>query len=159
MEACGLSVLMQIPSMDGGYPLIVTEHIDFQTRGNGEMADLTGKVAAIVERTGLSAGVVVVFASGATGAVTTIEYEPGLVEDMKGALERIAPEGGEYAHNQRWGDGNGHSHIRASVIGPSLAVPFAGGKLLLGTWQQIVFLDLDNRPRYRRVVVQIIGEG
>ena len=139
--------------------MIVTEHIDFQTRGNGEMADLTGKVAAIVERTGLSAGVVVVFASGATGAVTTIEYEPGLVEDMKGALERIAPEGGEYAHNQRWRDGNGHSHIRASVIGPSLAVPFAGRKLLLGTWQQIVFLDLDTTPRYRRVVVQIIGEG
>lgn len=139
--------------------MIVTEHIDFQTRGNGEMTELTGKVAAIIERTGLSAGIVVVFASGATGAVTAIEYEAGLVADMKGALERIAPVDIEYAHNQRWGDGNGHSHIRASVIGPSLVIPFANGKLLLGTWQQIVFLDLDNRPRYRRVVVQIIGEG
>jgi secondary thiamine-phosphate synthase enzyme len=150
---------MQIPSKNGGDPLIVTEHIDFQTRGNGEMTELTGKVAAIIERTGLSAGIVVVFASGATGAVTTIEYEAGLVADMKGALERIAPVDIEYAHNLRWGDGNGHSHIRASVIGPSLVIPFANGKLLLGTWQQIVFLDMDNRPRYRRVVVQIIGEG
>jgi len=139
-------------------PLILTEHIDFQTKGNGEMTDLTGKVAASLERSTLEAGVVVVFASGATGAVTTIEYEPGLMEDMQGALERIAPKDIEYAHNQRWGDGNGHSHIRASVIGPSLTVPFAKGKLLLGTWQQIVFLDLDNGPRYRRVVVQIIGE-
>lgn len=138
--------------------MIVTEHIDFQTKGNGEMADLTGKVVAAVSRSGLSAGIAVVFASGATGAVTTIEYEPGLVEDMKAALERIAPEDIEYAHNERWGDGNGHSHIRASIIGPSLAVPFSEGKLMLGTWQQIVFLDLDTTPRYRRVVVQISGE-
>ncbi len=138
--------------------MIVTEHIDFQTKGNAEMTDLTAKVAAAVERSELRAGVVVIFVSGATGAVTTIEYEPGLVEDMKDALERIAPQEIEYAHNQRWGDGNGHSHIRASVIGPSLTVPFSEGKLLLGTWQQIVFLDLDNQPRYRRVVVQIIGE-
>jgi secondary thiamine-phosphate synthase enzyme len=138
--------------------LIVTEHIDFQTAGNAEMTDLTAKVAAVVERSELVAGVVVIFASGATGAVTTIEYEPGLVEDMKDALERIAPRNVEYAHNLRWGDGNGHSHIRASMIGPSLTVPFSDGKLMLGTWQQIVFLDLDNRPRYRRIVVQIMGE-
>ncbi len=138
--------------------MIVTEHIDFQTAGNAEMTDLTAKVAAAVERSELVAGVVVIFASGATGAVTTIEYEPGLVEDMKDALERIAPRNVEYAHNLRWGDGNGHSHIRASMIGPSLTVPFSDGKLMLGTWQQIVFLDLDNRPRYRRIVVQIMGE-
>jgi secondary thiamine-phosphate synthase enzyme len=138
--------------------LIVTEHIDFQTKGNGEMADLTGKVVAAVSRSGLSAGIAVIFASGATGAITTIEYEPGLVEDMKAALERIAPQDIEYVHNRRWGDGNGHSHIRASIIGPSLAIPFSDGKLMLGTWQQIVFIDLDTSPRYRRVVVQIIGE-
>lgn len=138
--------------------MIVTEHIDFQTKGNAEMTDLTAKVAAAVERSGLLAGVAVIFVSGATGAVTTIEYEPGLVEDMKDALERIAPRNVEYAHNERWGDGNGHSHVRASMIGPSLTVPFSDGKLMLGTWQQIVFLDLDNRPRYRRVVVQIMGE-
>jgi secondary thiamine-phosphate synthase enzyme len=138
--------------------LIVTEHVDFQTKGNAEITDLTSKVASALERSDLESGVVVIFASGATGAVTTIEYEPGLVEDMKDALERIAPKEIEYAHNQRWGDGNGHSHIRASVIGPSLTVPFSEGKLMLGTWQQIVFLDMDNRPRYRRVVVQIMGE-
>lgn len=138
--------------------MIVTEHVDFQTAGNAEMTDLTAKVAAAVERSELVAGVVVIFVSGATGAVTTIEYEPGLVEDMKDALERIAPRNVEYAHNLRWGDGNGHSHIRASVIGPSLTVPFSDGKLMLGTWQQIVFLDLDNRSRYRRIVVQIMGE-
>ena len=138
--------------------MLVTEYADFQTSGDGEMTDLTGKVAAAVERSGLSAGAAVVFASGATGAVTTIEYEPGLVEDMKAALERIAPQDIEYAHNRRWGDGNGHSHIRATIIGPSLAVPFSDGKLMLGTWQQIVFIDLDTSPRYRRVVVQIIGE-
>ncbi len=138
--------------------MIVTEHIDFQTNGNAEMTDLTAKVARALERSGLENGVVVIFVSGATGAVTTIEFEPGLVEDMKDALERIAPQEIEYAHNKRWGDGNGHSHIRASVIGPSLTVPFSEGKLLLGTWQQIVFLDLDNRPRYRRIVVQIMGE-
>jgi secondary thiamine-phosphate synthase enzyme len=139
-------------------PLIVTEHVDFQTKGNSEMKDLTAKVAAAVERSELRAGVAVVFVSGATGAVTTIEYEPGLAEDMLGALERIAPQEIEYAHNRRWGDGNGHSHIRASVIGPSLTVPFSDGKLMLGTWQQIVFIDMDNRPRYRRIVVQIMGE-
>jgi len=138
--------------------LIVTEHVDFQTKGNAEMTDMTAKVAAAVERSGLETGIAVIFVSGATGAVTTMEYEPGLVEDMLGALERIAPKEIDYAHNQRWGDGNGHSHVRASVIGPSLTVPFSEGKLLLGTWQQIVFLDLDNRPRYRRVVVQIMGE-
>ena len=138
--------------------MILTEHIDFQTKGNAEMTDLTAKVAAAVERSELLSGVVVIFASGATGAVTTIEYEPGLAEDMSDALERIAPKDIEYAHNRRWGDGNGHSHVRASMIGPSLTVPFSDGKLLLGTWQQIVFLDLDNRPRYRRIVVQIMGE-
>jgi secondary thiamine-phosphate synthase enzyme len=138
--------------------LIVTDHVDFQTKGNAEMTDLTGKVAAAVKRSELLSGVAVVFVSGATGAVTTIEYEPGLVDDMKDVLERIAPQKIEYAHNERWGDGNGHSHIRASMIGPSLTVPFSDGKLLLGTWQQIVFLDMDNRPRYRRIVVQIIGE-
>ena len=139
--------------------MIVTEHIDFQTRGNGEMTELTGKVAAIIERTGLSAGIVVVFASGATGAVTTIEYEAGLVADMKGALERIAPVDIEYAHNLRWGDGNGHSHVRASLLGPSLTVPFREGRLVLGTWQQVILVDFDNRPRLREVVVQVWGTG
>ncbi|MHC1569644.1 MAG: secondary thiamine-phosphate synthase enzyme YjbQ, partial [Candidatus Syntropharchaeales archaeon] len=99
-----------------------------------------------------------VFAPGATGAVTTIEYESGLIADFKGMLERIAPQDIEYMHNLRWGDGNGHSHVRASLLGPGLTVPFIDGRLQLGTWQQIVFIDLDNRQRDRKLIVQIVGE-
>jgi len=138
--------------------LIVTEYVEFQTRGNADMIEITAEVNDAVQKSGLDAGVVVIFAPGATGALTTIEYEPGLVEDMKWALERVAPKDRDYAHNLRWGDGNGHSHIRASILGPSLTVPFIEGKMTLGTWQQIVFLDLDNRPRSRKIVVQIMGE-
>jgi secondary thiamine-phosphate synthase enzyme len=124
----------------------------------GEVIDVTEKVAAAIHESGLQSGIAVVFVPGATGAVTTIEHEPGLVDDIKAAMERIAPEQNEYAHNQKWGDGNGHSHIRASLIGPSLTVPFHSGQLMLGTWQQIVFLELDNSPRKRRIIVQILGE-
>ena len=138
--------------------MIVTEYVEFQTRGNADMIDITPEVKEAVQRSGLDAGIVVVFAPGATGAVTTIEYEPGLVEDMEWALERLAPQDRDYAHNLRWGDGNGHSHVRASMMGPSLTVPFTEKRLILGTWQQIVFLDLDNRPRSRKIAVQIMGE-
>jgi secondary thiamine-phosphate synthase enzyme len=131
--------------------------LEFDTR-IGDVIDITEKVAATVQESGLQAGIAVVFVPGATAAVTTIEHEPGLVDDIKAAIERIAPEQNEYAHDQKWGDGNGHSHIRASLIGPSLTVPFQNGQLMLGTWQQIVFLELDNGPRDRRVVVQILGE-
>jgi secondary thiamine-phosphate synthase enzyme len=137
--------------------LILPRYLDFDTR-IGDVIDITERVAAAVQESGLQAGIVVVFVPGATGAVTTIEHEPGLVDDIKAALERIAPEQNEYAHDQKWGDGNGHSHIRASLIGPSLTVPFQKGQLMLGTWQQIVFLELDNRPRRRRIIVQILGE-
>jgi secondary thiamine-phosphate synthase enzyme len=115
-------------------------------------------VQEAVESTALKAGLVTVFVAGATGAITTIEYEDGLVADLADALQRIAPEEIDYAHNQRWHDGNGHSHIRASLLGPSLSVPFVERRLMLGTWQQIVFLELDNRSRKRRVVLQIMGE-
>ncbi len=138
--------------------MIVTRYIEFEARV-GDMIDLTDRVSSLVGKSGLRSGIATVFVPGATGAVTTIEYEPGLVEDMRNALERLAPEGIDYAHDLRWHDGNGHSHIRASIIGPSLVVPFSEGRLLLGTWQQIVFLEMDNRPRQRRIVVQIIGEG
>ena len=137
--------------------MILTRWLEFDTR-IGDVIDITEKVAATVQESGLQAGIAVVFVPGATGAVTTIEHEPGLVDDIKAAIERIAPEQNEYAHDQKWGDGNGHSHIRASLIGPSLTVPFQNGQLMLGTWQQIVFLELDNGPRDRRVVVQILGE-
>ncbi len=138
--------------------MIVTEYIEFQTHGNADMIDITPDVTEAVHGSGLDAGIAVVFAPGATGSVTTIEYEPGLEKDMKWALERLVPQEREYAHNLRWGDGNGHSHIRASVLGPSLTVPFTEGHLILGTWQQIVFLDMDNRPRNRKIVVQVMGE-
>ena len=137
--------------------MILTRWLEFDTR-IGDVIDITEKVAATVQESGLQAGIAVVFVPGATGAVTTTEHESGLVDDIKAALERIAPEQNEYAHDQKWGDGNGHSHIRASLIGPSLTVPFQNGQLMLGTWQQIVFLELDNGPRDRRVVVQILGE-
>ncbi len=138
--------------------MIATRYLEFGTRGDGEMVDVTSQVGEAVRESGISSGAVVVFVPGATGAVTTIEHEPGLVKDLGDALERIAPEGVEYFHNLRWGDGNGHSHVRASILGPSLTVPFSGREMMLGTWQQIVFIDLDNRPRNRKLVVQIIGE-
>jgi secondary thiamine-phosphate synthase enzyme len=141
----------------GGKLLILTRNLEFET-GIGEIIDITERVSAAVRGSGLQAGIAVVFVPGATAAVTTIEHEPGLVDDIRAALERIAPERMGYAHDQRWGDGNGHSHIRASLLGPSLTVPFSGGNLMLGTWQQIVFLELDNRPRKRRIILQILGE-
>ena len=137
--------------------MIETKYIDFETH-SGEIVDITAKVQNNLDSTSLKSGVVVIFVPGATGAVTTIEYEDGLVADLGDALQRIAPQDLDYAHNLRWHDGNGHSHIRASLLGPSLVVPFSGRKLMLGTWQQIVFLELDNRNRHRKVVVQLMGE-
>jgi secondary thiamine-phosphate synthase enzyme len=137
--------------------LIITRYLEFETK-MGEVKDITEEVQRALQSTDLATGIVTVFVLGATGAVTTIEYEEGLVADLGDALERIAPQAIDYAHNLRWHDGNGHSHIRATLLGPSLTVPFALQKLMLGTWQQIVFLELDNRPRQRKVVVQIMGE-
>lgn len=137
--------------------MISTIYLEFET-SIGDVIDITEKVAAAVQASSLLSGIAVIFVPGATGAVTTIEHEPGLVHDIRAALERMAPKNIEYSHNQRWQDGNGHSHIRASMVGPSLTVPFAGGQLMLGTWQQIVFLEMDNRPRKRRIIVQILGE-
>lgn len=137
--------------------MIVTRYFEFQTE-IGDILDITDKVQGALQSSSLKAGVITIFATGATGAVTTIEHENGLVADLKDALERIVPQDIDYAHNQRWHDGNGHSHIRASLIGPSLCVPFVEQRLVLGTWQQIVFLELDNRPRQRKVILQITGE-
>ena len=137
--------------------MIATRYLEFETH-SGEVLDITDEVQEALEKISLKTGVVTVFVTGATAAVTTIEYEDGLVADLGDALQRIAPVEIDYAHNERWHDGNGHSHIRASLLGPSLTVPFCEGRLMLGTWQQIVFLELDNRPRKRKVVVQIMGE-
>jgi len=128
------------------------------SRGEGDVMDITGKVQTCVEEAGLSRGVVTIFVSGSTGAVTTMEYEPGLVKDLPEMLERVVPRDRAYAHQETWNDDNGHSHVKASLIGPSLVVPFVDGKLTLGVWQQIVFLELDIHPRDRRIVLQVTGE-
>lgn len=138
--------------------MIEARYIEFDTKGDADVVDITPMVADAVQSSGVTDGIVVVFVPGATGAVTTIEHEPGLIADMRRALEMIAPEHEEYEHNRRWGDDNGHSHIRASLIGPSLTVPVVNSALSLGRWQQIVFIDMDNRPRRRRLVLQIMGE-
>jgi len=137
---------------------VVTMYIQLASRGEGDVMDITGKVQTCVEEAGLSRGVVTIFVSGSTGAVTTMEYEPGLVKDLPEMLERVVPRDRAYAHQETWNDDNGHSHVKASLIGPSLVVPFVDGKLTLGVWQQIVFLELDIHPRNRRIVLQVTGE-
>jgi len=132
--------------------------ISFQTKGDCDIIDITRQVNNFVQECGFETGICTVFCSGSTGALTTIEYEEGLLKDFPDAMERIAPKNIEYAHDKKWGDGNGHSHVRASVVGPSLTVPFVNRKLTLGTWQQIVFVDYDNRPRTRNLEIVIIGE-
>jgi secondary thiamine-phosphate synthase enzyme len=137
---------------------VATDAISVSTRGESDIQDLTARVQALVERHGFRQGQALVFVAGSTAALTTIEFEPGLLEDLPAAFERIAPRGIAYKHEERWHDGNGHSHVRASLLGPSLTIPFRDGKLLLGTWQQVVLVDFDNRPRRREVVVQLTGE-
>ncbi|MBS7623614.1 secondary thiamine-phosphate synthase enzyme YjbQ [Candidatus Bathyarchaeota archaeon] len=138
--------------------VVMTKRLSVRTEGEVDIVDLTGEVEKAVEDSGLRRGIATVFVPGSTGALTTIEYEPGLLYDLPVALERIAPRNAVYEHEKRWHDGNGHSHVRASVLGSSLTVPFEDRKLTLGTWQQIVFVELDVRPRTRELVVQIVGE-
>jgi len=139
--------------------MVKTEQIQVRTHGNGHVIDITDPVATAVAGSGLTAGVVTLFHVGSTAGLTTTEYEPGLVNhDLKAAFERIAPEDGHYEHENTWHDDNGHSHVRASLLGPSLSVPFVEGRLTLGTWQQIILIDFDTRTRTRTVVCQIIGE-
>jgi secondary thiamine-phosphate synthase enzyme len=138
--------------------MVETKSIQFNTQGNGDIQDITASVARAVRETALAAGTVTIFSPSATSALTTIEYEPGCVRDLQRLFDEIVPPDRHYAHNARWGDGNGHSHVRAALLGPSLTVPFSAGRLLLGTWQQIVFVDFDNRARQRELVLQVIGE-
>jgi secondary thiamine-phosphate synthase enzyme len=139
-----------------GSAAVVSERITFQTKGNCDVVNITQHVAETIEASGLAEGMLTVFCAGATGAVTTTEYEPGCVQDIKDWFARHVPEG-DYAHQRCEHDTNGHSHLRASLVGPSLAVPFSGGKPLLGTWQSIVFIDFDVRARRRELLVQLIG--
>ncbi len=136
---------------------IKTSRLHLHSKGENDIIDVTPEVAESITKSGLKEGFVNIFVSGSTGALTTIEYEDGLLKDFPAMLERLAPKTGSYEHERRWHDGNGHSHVRASLIGPSLTVPFQDSRLLLGTWQQIVFLELDTRSRRREVVLQIVG--
>jgi secondary thiamine-phosphate synthase enzyme len=129
-----------------------------QTQGQGDAHDITRPVAAALSASGLRAGVVTIFVVGSTAALTTIEFEPGAIADLNRLLETLAPRHANYAHHQRWGDDNGSSHARAALIGPSVSVPFADGELVLGTWQQIMLLECDTRPRERELVVQFVGD-
>lgn len=137
---------------------IITERIGFSTKGDGDLIDITGKVSGILQSSGLKNGSLLVFIVGSTAAITTFEYEPGLIKDMQDLAEKLVPAAKRYSHDDTWGDANGFSHLRATLFGPSLAIPFEDGKLLTGTWQQIVLAEFDNRPRKREVIVQITGE-
>ena len=135
-----------------------TYSLSLETRGNADTHNLTEQVAALITSSGLRDGLVTVFCPSSTSGLTTIEYEPGAVSDLKRLFDELIPADREYQHNARWHDGNGHSHIRSSLLGPSLTVPFVQGQLTLGTWQQIIYVDFDNKPRQRELVVQIQGE-
>jgi secondary thiamine-phosphate synthase enzyme len=138
--------------------MVKTARFVFDTRGDSDIRDITEEVAQAVTESGLQAGVATVFIIGSTAALTTVEYEPGLVADLQRVFEQIAPQDAVYQHEERWHDDNGHAHVRATLLGPSLSVPFNAGRLELGTWQQIAALDFDTRPRQRTVVVQMVGE-
>jgi secondary thiamine-phosphate synthase enzyme len=138
--------------------MISTDTISLSTKGFTDVIDITDKVETILNKSGIQNGLVTVFCSGSTGGITTIEYESGVINDLKKAIDKIVPSNIPYEHDRRWGDGNGFSHVRAALMKPSLTIPLVKGKLTLGTWQQIVFMDFDNRGRDREIVVQVMGE-
>lgn len=139
--------------------MVITKTMQVRTKGNCDIIDITPQAVALVAESGICAGTVTLFNVGSTACITTTEYEPGLVNhDIKAAFEKIAPQDGQYKHEETWNDDNGHAHVRATLLGPSLVVPVVEGKLTLGTWQQIILVDFDTRPRTRQVVCQIMGE-
>lgn len=135
------------------------ETVSVRTEAEDEVVDITREVQEAVSGSGVANGLACVFVAGSTAALTTVEYEPGLVSDLHDAMDRLYPKDIGYEHHRRWGDGNGHSHVRASMLGPSLTVPVVDGRLLLGTWQQIVFMEFDNKPRTREIAVQVVGDA
>jgi secondary thiamine-phosphate synthase enzyme len=137
---------------------VVSMSIELETKGNGDILNITQAVGQVVRQAEIANGIVTVFCPSATSGLTTLEYEPGCIQDLGRLFDEIVDPNREYAHNARWGDGNGHSHVRAALLGPSLTVPFVDQRLTLGTWQQIIYVDFDNRSRSRRLVAQIIGE-
>ncbi|MEA3225342.1 MAG: secondary thiamine-phosphate synthase enzyme YjbQ [Planctomycetota bacterium] len=139
--------------------MVKTQELKIKTKGNCDVINITDQVVTLLTRSGLTAGTVTVFNVGSTAGITTTEYEPGLADhDLKAAFEKIAPENARYEHEETWHDDNGHSHVRASLLGPSLTVPVVEGRLTLGTWQQIILIDFDTRPRTRTVICQMVGE-
>ncbi|MFQ6092822.1 MAG: secondary thiamine-phosphate synthase enzyme YjbQ [bacterium] len=137
---------------------VSAQKIAVKTSGHTDIVDITAHVSDALARSGVRDGILTVFVPGSTAGVTTIEYEPGLLKDLPEALEKVAPTGVRYHHDATWGDGNGYAHVRAALMGASFTVPFSNGKMILGTWQQIILADFDNRPRRRELVVQILGE-
>ena len=137
---------------------ILNERILLSTKASGDFVDITGEISRLLKASGMQTGSILVFAVGSTATITTLEYEPGLLADMSEFYEQLASSGKHYYHDDTWGDANGYSHVRASIAGPSLAVPFEKGMMTLGTWQQITFVEFDNRPREREIVVQITGQ-
>jgi secondary thiamine-phosphate synthase enzyme len=137
---------------------VSTHIIERKTRGFADVHDITGDVQAVISSSGVQEGIVCVSCPGSTGGITTIEFESGAVNDLKAAIERLAPEGIHYDHDARWGDGNGFSHVRSALLGTSRAFPVLDGRIELGTWQQVIFIDFDNRSRSRRITVQVVGE-
>ncbi len=138
--------------------MVYTEEIELQTKGFTDIINITETVTKAVGRSGLRRGIVAVFCTGTTGAITIIEDEPGVVNDLKRTVEKLAPSNGHYEHDVNGDDGNGFSHVRAALMKPSITVPICEGKMTLGRWQEIVFIDFDNRPRQRKVIIQIVGE-
>lgn len=137
---------------------IITKQLNFKTKGAGDLIDITAQIQKNLEDSGLREGNVTVFVIGSTAAITTLEYEPGLISDLKELYERLAPSNKTYSHDEAWGDANGFSHLRAALQGPSLVVPFVSAKLMLGTWQQVVLAEFDHRERQRKIVLQFAGE-
>ncbi len=138
--------------------MVITKKISLQTKGDGDIIDITPQVEQQVAEATINNGIITVFATGSTAGITTIELESGLLSDFRGMWERIIPKDIPYNHDRRWGDGNGYSHVRASLLGASLVIPFSEKRLSLGTWQQVILVDFDNRPRSRQIILQIMGE-
>ena len=138
--------------------MVITKEITLQTEGPGDIVDITPAVREIVQEASLTAGTVTLFCPGSTGGLTTLEFEPGLQRDLPEFFEKLIPSDRTYHHDETWHDGNGFSHIRAALVGPDITVPIVGGELTLGTWQQVVFLEFDNKARTRRIVAQLVGE-
>jgi secondary thiamine-phosphate synthase enzyme len=153
-----LGIVFKLPNIEGRKKSMnYSETISISTKGFTDIIDITARVFKILGRSGVEDGLVTVFCPGSTGGITTIEYESGVLNDLKRAVEKIAPSNVPYDHDRRWGDGNGFSHVRAALMKPSLTIPLVNGSLTLGTWQQIVFIDFDNRGRNRNIIVQVMG--